>query len=313
MNWEEYVTRGILEADREATHIDEGVIKPTYMIDDGSDSYVLQTVDEDDEWRLHQQRAIYERLEGTDVPVPEVIHDAADETVPYQVVEAVDGEVLEEGYGKLSEEALDTVVADAGRYLAQAHEALSQEEHGELRGTAEGLEVEATEDWRAFYQGFLEHHIDMIEDGPLDRDGLAEYALERVEATIEEIPEEPYAAVVHRDYRPGNLMAEGDCITGILDWDNAFSGDPRYDVARAEQSFASRFDGDRQEAVRELFRDAYEEADAELDERLHEHYHAGALLDQGAALTWLIDQGFEFSEDVVSGHAGALRSALEEL
>jgi aminoglycoside phosphotransferase (APT) family kinase protein len=39
-------------------------------------------------------------------------------------------------------------------------------------------------------------------------------------------------ALIHMDYHPLNVMADGDRITGVLDWTNARAGDPRADVAR---------------------------------------------------------------------------------
>jgi hygromycin-B 4-O-kinase len=37
--------------------------------------------------------------------------------------------------------------------------------------------------------------------------------------------------LVHRDYGFGNTLAEGDRITGVIDWHDAQYGDPMYDVA----------------------------------------------------------------------------------
>jgi len=37
--------------------------------------------------------------------------------------------------------------------------------------------------------------------------------------------------VVHKDLNPGNVLAIGAQITGVVDWENTTSGDPAYDVA----------------------------------------------------------------------------------
>ena len=39
-------------------------------------------------------------------------------------------------------------------------------------------------------------------------------------------------ALLHGDYHPLNVMADGARITGVLDWPNALAGDPRADLAR---------------------------------------------------------------------------------
>ncbi|HEV8672337.1 MAG TPA: aminoglycoside phosphotransferase family protein [Candidatus Limnocylindria bacterium] len=37
--------------------------------------------------------------------------------------------------------------------------------------------------------------------------------------------------VVHKDLNPGNVLAVGGHVTGVVDWENTTSGDPAYDVA----------------------------------------------------------------------------------
>lgn len=37
--------------------------------------------------------------------------------------------------------------------------------------------------------------------------------------------------VVHKDLNPGNVLAVGARVTGIVDWENTTSGDPAYDIA----------------------------------------------------------------------------------
>jgi aminoglycoside phosphotransferase (APT) family kinase protein len=41
----------------------------------------------------------------------------------------------------------------------------------------------------------------------------------------------PTDGVVHKDVNPGNVLAVGPQVTGVVDWENSTSGDPAYDVA----------------------------------------------------------------------------------
>lgn len=37
--------------------------------------------------------------------------------------------------------------------------------------------------------------------------------------------------VVHKDLNPGNVLAVGPRVTGVIDWENTTTGDPAYDIA----------------------------------------------------------------------------------
>lgn len=71
------------------------------------------------------------------------------------------------------------------------------------------------------------------------------------------------ATLLHLDYHPMNVLAEGDSITGVVDWANAAVGDPRADVARTLVLIALAayvFGGSRpaaERAARRQFRAAF--------------------------------------------------------
>lgn len=77
------------------------------------------------------------------------------------------------------------------------------------------------------YHSLVEHWRGVQEEVRLVRDPVVEAAyawlLER-----EPPPNEP--ALVHGDYRVGNCLIDRGRITGILDWELAFFGDPRFDL-----------------------------------------------------------------------------------
>lgn len=37
-------------------------------------------------------------------------------------------------------------------------------------------------------------------------------------------------AIVHWDFTPDNVLARGGCVTGVIDWEGARPGDPRFDL-----------------------------------------------------------------------------------
>lgn len=103
-------------------------------------------------------------------------------------------------------------------------------------------------DWDADGQGRYARWADylarVIEDEPegyyagwhalfrqsfLERD-LYEAVYRRMLALLARCPEE--RALLHNDYWFENVLADGDRISGVIDWANALYGDPLYDVAR---------------------------------------------------------------------------------
>lgn len=67
---------------------------------------------------------------------------------------------------------------------------------------------------------------------PLRRHNRRSAALERRVATIGADHPDRLAGddAVHMDFHPGNLLATGGAITGVVDWDGAARGDHRFDL-----------------------------------------------------------------------------------
>lgn len=70
--------------------------------------------------------------------------------------------------------------------------------------------------------GLRRHLDDLHESRPMLEWGLRWAELNQ--------PSEPVITLVHNDYRTGNLLLDGNGLTGILDWEFAAWGDPMTDV-----------------------------------------------------------------------------------
>lgn len=46
-------------------------------------------------------------------------------------------------------------------------------------------------------------------------------------------------SLIHMDYHPLNVISDGDCVTGVVDWGGAAAGDPRADLARTHITIAT--------------------------------------------------------------------------
>ena len=60
--------------------------------------------------------------------------------------------------------------------------------------------------------------------------------------------------LVHRDFHPGNILWEGDRITGVIDWAETSWGPPDLDVMHSRANFAMLHDFDSADAFSEAYR-----------------------------------------------------------
>lgn len=74
--------------------------------------------------------------------------------------------------------------------------------------------------------------------------------------------------LLHLDYHPMNVMAEGSEITAVLDWTNAAAGDPRADYARTYSilHFANIGDPERMKAFARGWQEGYVETAPPLED-----------------------------------------------
>lgn len=168
---------------------------------------------------------VYQALQGTSVPVPQVFWLETDSRWlerPFFIMGRLPGEASPQALVQSPPERLDTVAQHKAEILARIH-AL---------------------DWRAL-------GLDLL-DGATDPAACAEHEIARWEAILREQALEPQPTlelalawlrahrpvaqritIVHADYRTGNFLVEGNRITGVLDWEMVHLGDPLEDVAWA--------------------------------------------------------------------------------
>ncbi|MDD7967155.1 phosphotransferase family protein [Actinomycetospora lemnae] len=147
------------------------------------------------------------------VPVPPLVDSGGDPAVvgaPYLVTEHVDGETI--GPRILREErfaaAREGLAAELGRTLARIHAVPLDAVPGLPAG-------DPVEDLRATYDAL---------DEPLP---TVEIALRRLDRHR---PDPVPDALVHGDFRLGNLIVDESGLAAVLDWEQVHRGDPREDL-----------------------------------------------------------------------------------
>lgn len=154
--------------------------------------------------------------ERTELPVPTVlgagrVGDGRD-TTRYGLYEYRRG-TLPDRSPVLSGEEL---ASQAGSWLGRLHAAFSFDRRGGLGQHDDVLRIE-----RPRVPWLLET-------------AMARHFLPTGPATAPAVP----PVLAHGDFRPGNLLTDGDRITAILDWGNAHVTHPGLSIARAEVRFA---------------------------------------------------------------------------
>jgi aminoglycoside phosphotransferase (APT) family kinase protein len=167
-----------------------------------------------------RQARVLRALRGTDVPVPDVVwEDAGDppDVPPLFVMDFVEGTSLEPLFDRDGDEREDVVNArmrNAATTLAALH-ALDPSALGIADEPVVGPDAEIDRWCR-----LLETIDPVLVPGWKDTAA----ALRAAE------PARARAALVHGDFRLGNLLAEGPAVTAVVDWEIWTVGDPRVDV-----------------------------------------------------------------------------------
>jgi aminoglycoside phosphotransferase (APT) family kinase protein len=169
---------------------------------------------------LRQARLI-RALGPTAVPVPEVLWEEAGappEVPPLFVMSYIDGTSVEPLFDldveDLSAHAVRERMCDAARVLASLHR---------VQPASVGLHNEPVLETKQEVERWC-RLLQTVDQALVPR-------WERVADLLQRTAPAPLSAViVHGDFRLGNLLSVGGCVTAVIDWEIWSVGDPRIDV-----------------------------------------------------------------------------------
>ena len=175
---------------------------------------------------LRREVAVLEALHKQDVPVPVIeAFDATGDTAgaPCLLLRHVGGRPLT---------GVEPVLRTAGAHLRAVHDIKldgfgSLVVHGPIRG--EDLT------WADTVRRRTTRLEPIIDAGLIDADLVARagVALEKGQQLFDAVPS---GRLLHGDFHPRHVYASDERITGIIDWGDATSGDPVYDLGRVLHS-----------------------------------------------------------------------------
>jgi aminoglycoside phosphotransferase (APT) family kinase protein len=260
----------------------------------------------------------------TDIPVPEVVgfvDDHADLPSPFFVAERLPGETGTNQFDALSTPALERVFAAAGRHLAELHAVRpSVDRFGRIGVDGGDLSVvddesDGTERWCDWLLADVEGTLSGLEGSRFD--DLVPVLREYVREAVPEIDGPDAPALVHWDYRLGNLLLEPETgrTTAVLDWVDLVAGDPVYNLATVEDHNINWQTQDvvRRRRLREQFLAAYDAHSSDSRPAdFHDRKRLYHLCHRLNAMACLPDWYANASEEIRTERAAVHRAFVRE-
>lgn len=173
----------------------------------------------------------------TTLPVPRVLASDVSGRVgrPYHVTAAIDAADLDGRFASLPRGTQVALLEAAGRALAELHDEVRFDAVGPLvaADTDRGVAVDSRPSWPAFLGELVDAWLAEL-DGSRFADLTATF--ERVPTPASFLSPTPEPVCLHFDYAPGNLLARGDDLVGVVDWGFAVAGHAEYDLFEFEKN-----------------------------------------------------------------------------
>ena len=178
--------------------------------------------------KFQREKIVFDLLEDSGLPTPRnVLLDDSREFAPYEVLISpkLPGANIEQDWPTLDLQTKQRLAENAGKLLTRLHE-ISFPFFGELANQGP---LPRTSGWIDYVRAKLTLQLDRTARLAIFSDQQRQRFLEVFDSRVALLNEVTSARLVHDDYHFGNLLHEGSEITGALDFEWSFAGDPLYD------------------------------------------------------------------------------------
>jgi aminoglycoside phosphotransferase (APT) family kinase protein len=210
-----------------------GWVNPCFFI---NDQFVFRFNARDPNLPKYQREKVaFDLLKDSDIPVPQkVILDDSRSAVSFDVLitEIIPGENLESAWPRLSLEQRKIIAENAGKTFKKLS-SVQMPFFGELGATGP---FPKTKSWEEYLRSKFDFHLkESLELKIFDYATVEKFwnAFNRYLSALLEVKD---SYLVHVDFHLGNLLFKEDQITGVVDFEWSFAGDPLYDLCRWHQS-----------------------------------------------------------------------------
>lgn len=249
----------------------EGIENITYI----TENLIVQEPEDDKKYKLQKNSYICSQLSESGAPVPEVIE--VNENPFFIVYEKLEGLPLEREDRFTKEEYLEAMT-NAGKSLAKIHGS-GIEISGYGKPDQENDFQKANhENWQEFVDNFIENTLNYVKSDRFNP--IAERASELINTDL--LPEKPKSKVMHLDYSPDNIIIGPKLNAKAIDFDDAYYGDPRFDLVLAKFTMSKRG-----KEARNAFIEGYKsERKIEITEEVADAYKALSVIQNTKAGEW---------------------------
>jgi fructosamine-3-kinase len=219
---------GISPAELNLSPLRGGYLNETLLFNHRKNSYVIWLTRADSPEKVSRQLVAITLSSANGLPVPKIgLFGLEPKTGYFLLMNLLPGENLEAALEEMPEPKRQKMFYQMGVLLAKIHSAGSSNGAGYLEQEA------GFGSWQAFLRDKAEEWIACVEKiAPMLWGEGSETVWEQLRKTtcqeIAALPDGP-KHFLHGDYYPGNLLYQGDTITGLLDFEWSLWGDREYD------------------------------------------------------------------------------------
>ncbi|MDY6765786.1 MAG: aminoglycoside phosphotransferase family protein [Candidatus Nanohaloarchaea archaeon] len=227
--------------------LEDGLIHETWAVAVRGDEYIVQYTPAAAEYSENLEMTVisYQLAQGTGIPVPRIVSDGVESA-------AVNGKeyrlyAAERLPGTpLAARSAPGLVREAISYLPQIHDLRTFPAPGWITPDSGELTVTAFDggSWREMiWTRFRDNLEELAEHLPAEQHAEAARI---AESYRERVPDDIEPCLCHNDFSPDNILATGEAVTAVLDFDFIVAGHNERDLVKTASAFRIANETDRE-------------------------------------------------------------------